>query len=64
MRAACHRRSFLRLILLSAAGGLGAGCGVKGPLYLPPEQKTEKQKKKDVEKTSRRITAPAQSDLG
>jgi predicted small lipoprotein YifL len=48
---------FLSIVLL--ASGLGAACGVKGPLYLPPEPETEKEKKKDEEKTSRRAPANA-----
>jgi predicted small lipoprotein YifL len=52
------------LVLVSAAGGLAAGCGVKGPLYLPPETKTEMEKKKDADKTSQRPAAPAQPALG
>jgi predicted small lipoprotein YifL len=39
-------------------GGLGAACGVKGPLYLPEETEKEKEKEKDEEKTSQRRSAP------
>lgn len=36
--------------------GFAAGCGVKGPLYLPEENEEEEKKRK--EKSSRRV-APA-----
>ena len=59
MRVACHRRLFLSFVL---AATLGTACGVKGPLYLPPEPEPEKEKKKEEEKTSRREAAPANAD--
>ena len=61
MRVARNRRSFLSLALVVTASGLGAACGVKGPLYLPEETEKEKDKDKDKdkdkEKTSRRKSA-------
>ena len=56
-----HRRSFLIALLAVATTGLVAGCGVKGPLYLPEEK--EDDEKKDEEKTSRRRTAPPASRI-
>ncbi len=32
------------------ASGIGAACGVKGPLYLPEETEKEKDKDKDQDK--------------
>jgi predicted small lipoprotein YifL len=58
LRVAYNRRSFLSFALVATASGFGAACGVKGPLYLPQEPETEKEKKKDEEKTSRRESAP------
>ncbi|MCM0034190.1 MAG: lipoprotein [Burkholderiaceae bacterium] len=31
-----HRRSFTRIVAMLALTGWLAGCGFKGPLYLPP----------------------------
>ncbi|NCF82616.1 MAG: hypothetical protein GWP74_13510 [Proteobacteria bacterium] len=59
MKAPCNRRWFLRLVCVTTVGGLGAACGVKGPLYLPEETEKEKEKEKDEEKTSQRRSAPA-----
>lgn len=56
-----HRRSVLIALLSVAAAGLAAGCGVKGPLYLPEEK--EEDEKKDEEKTSRRRSAPPASRI-
>ncbi len=68
MKVARDRRSFFSLALVLAAGGLGAACGVKGPLYLPeepePESEKDKQKQKDAEKISQRGPAPAPSRTG
>lgn len=68
MKVARNRRSFFSLALVLAAGGLGAACGVKGPLYLPeepdPESEKDKQKQKDAEKISQRGPAPAPSRTG
>lgn len=60
MRVAYDRRSFLSLALVITVSGLGASCGVKGPLYLPEESETETetQKKKDEEKSSQRKSTP------
>jgi len=59
LRVARNRRSFLSLALAVTASGLGAACGVKGPLYLPEETEKEKDedKNKDKEKTSQRKSA-------
>ncbi|MDX1434068.1 MAG: lipoprotein [Gammaproteobacteria bacterium] len=46
-----QRRSALLILCALAAGGALAGCGQKGPLYLPTEEEKEERKK---EKTSRR----------
>jgi predicted small lipoprotein YifL len=56
LNVARSRRWFLTLTLVMTVSGLGAACGVKGPLYLPeePATETEKEKKKDEEKTSQR----------
>ena len=51
------RRSFIGLAVATTLGGLVTACGVKGPLYLPEEQETEKDKGEDEEKTSRRSPA-------
>jgi predicted small lipoprotein YifL len=68
LKVARDRRSFFSLALVLAAGGLGAACGVKGPLYLPeesePESEKDKQKQKDAEKISQRGPAPAPSRTG
>jgi predicted small lipoprotein YifL len=68
LKVARDRRSFFSLALVLAAGGLGAACGVKGPLYLPeepdPESEKDKQKQKDAEKISQRGPAPALSRTG
>ena len=54
------RRQFLSLVVVTTLSGVGAACGVKGPLYLPDETETEtetetdKKKDKDKEKTSQR----------
>ena len=63
MKVARNRRSFFSLALVLAAGGLGAACGVKGPLYLPeePESEKDKQKQKDAEKISQRGAAPSRT---
>lgn len=57
MRVARNRRSFLSLALVVTVSGLGAACGVKGPLYLPQEPETEKENDKDEENTSQRKSA-------
>lgn len=59
MKDARSRRWFLTLTLVMTVSGLGVACGVKGPLYLPeePATETEKEKKKDGEKTSQRKPA-------
>lgn len=59
-----NRRNLLGLALAVAASGLASACGVKGPLYLPEEQETEKEKGKDEEKTSRRTTASQRATHG
>lgn len=46
------------LAVATALGGLVSACGVKGPLYLPEEQETEKEKGEDEEKTSRHSPVP------
>ena len=50
------RRQFLSLVVVMTLSGVGAACGVKGPLYLPDETETDKKKDKDKdkEKTSQR----------
>ena len=50
------RRQFLSVVVVTTLSGVGAACGVKGPLYLPDETETEtdKKKDKDKEKTSQR----------
>ena len=47
-----------------AASGLASACGVKGPLYLPEEQESEKEKGKDEEKTSLRTPASERATHG
>ena len=68
MKVARDRRSFFSLALVLAAGGLGAACGVKGPLYLPEEPESEpekdKQKQKDGDEVSQRGPAPVPSRTG
>ena len=44
------RRTFLSFAIVVVASGLGASCGVKGPLYLPEEPKTEEKKDKEKDK--------------
>lgn len=45
------RRRALRMLLAGAAGGaLLAGCGQKGPLYLPPDEEELKKKKEQMSK--------------
>lgn len=43
------RRRLLLLVCALAVGSFSAGCGQKGPLYLPQDEKEEERKK---EKTS------------
>ena len=50
LRVARNRRSFLSLAVVLTASGIGAACGVKGPLYLPEETEKEKDKDKDQDK--------------
>lgn len=66
MRIAINRRSFMTLALVTVASGLGTACGVKGPLYFPPdpENQKDKEKKKDEEKTSRADAAPRSTAIG
>lgn len=64
MRIACNRRSFLSLVLVITLGGLGSACGVKGPLYMPQDEESEKQKKKDDEKTSQQLAVPVHAIHG
>lgn len=45
-----QRRSVLLILCILAASELLAGCGQKGPLYLPEEEGKEEERKK--EKTS------------
>lgn len=61
MRFARSRRWFLTLTLVTTMSGLGAACGVKGPLYLPeePATETDKEKKKDEQESSQREPAPS-----
>ena len=40
-----------------------AGCGIKGPLYLPEDNKTEQQKKKNVKKVITTKTEKALSEV-
>jgi len=46
----------MSLVVVMTLSGVGAACGVKGPLYLPDETETDKKKDKDKdkEKTSQR----------
>lgn len=46
-----QRRNLLLILCVLAAGALPAGCGQKGPLYLPEDEKEEERKK---QKTSGR----------
>ena len=50
LKVAHARRWILTLTLVVTVSGLGAACGVKGPLYLPeePETKKEQGKKKEI----------------
>ncbi len=57
------RRRLLQAALAAGLCGLGAACGVKGPLYLP-EETEEEEKKKEAEKTSRRTPARRPATLG
>ena len=54
MRVPRHRRTILLAALAVMASGFAAGCGVKGPLYLPEEEEEGEKKDKDKEKSSRR----------
>ena len=54
MDVAPDRRSFLNLVIVVTLSGLGAACGVKGPLYFPDAAEIEKKRKKDKDKTSQR----------
>jgi predicted small lipoprotein YifL len=64
LRVVCNRRSFLGLVSVITLGGLGSACGVKGPLYLPRDEESEKQKKKDDDKTSQRLAEPLHANHG
>jgi predicted small lipoprotein YifL len=56
----------MTLALVTVASGLGTACGVKGPLYFPPDPENQKDKetKKDEEKTSRADAAPRSTAIG
>lgn len=41
------KRLLLALIALSALGSALTGCGQKGPLYLPDDEATVKERSKD-----------------
>ena len=41
------KRLLLALIALAALGSALAGCGQKGPLYLPDDEATVKERSKD-----------------
>ena len=47
MKHVPNRRRFAATALAAALGGLVSACGVKGPLYLPEEQETEKEEEDD-----------------
>ncbi len=64
MTIARNRRSFLRLAVVVTASGIGAACGVKGPLYLPEETEKDKDADKDKEKTSQRESALVTANHG
>lgn len=51
-------------MLVITLGGLGSACGVKGPLYMPQDEESEKQKKKDDEKTSQQLAVPVHAIHG
>ncbi len=67
MQGARDRRSFLSLVVVTTLSGLGAACGVKGPLYFPTEEeiqkKKEREKEKEKDKTSRRESVPVNATL-
>ncbi|MEO4048676.1 lipoprotein [Pseudomonas sp. CAU 1711] len=42
------KRLLLPFIALAVLAGALAGCGQKGPLYLPDDDKTVKERDKDV----------------
>ncbi len=63
MDIAPDRRSFLNLVIVVTLSGLGAACGVKGPLYFPDAAEIEKKRKKDKDKTSQRQPVPVNATL-
>ena len=58
MQVARDRRSFLSLVVVTTLSGLGAACGVKGPLYFPTEEEIQKKKEREKEKEKEKEIEP------